>query len=70
MQSQHVDEVYADDAVLRKKVKEILRKHMAIDEELDQEVRRRIKNLEEGTQAWELEYQKAMEQIRRKHGLE
>jgi uncharacterized protein len=70
MQSQHVEEVYADDVVLRKKLKEILRKHMAVDEELDQEVRRRIKNLEEGTQAWELEYQKAMEQIKRKHGLE
>ena len=69
MQSQHVDEVYADDTVLRKKLKDILKKHMAIDEELDQEVRRRIKNLEEGTQAWELEYQKAMEQIRRKHGI-
>src|SRR5690348_6957166 len=28
MQSQHVDEVYADDVTLRKKVKDILRKHM------------------------------------------
>jgi hypothetical protein len=33
-------------------------------------VRRRIKNLEEGTQTWELEYAKVMEQIKRKHGLE
>jgi uncharacterized protein len=70
MQSSHVEEVYADDVSLRKKLKEILRKHMMVEEELDQEVRRRIKNLEEGTQAWELEYAKAMEQIKRKHGLE
>lgn len=69
MQSQHVDEVFADDVALRKKLKEILKKHMAVDDELDQEVRRRIKNLEEGTQAWELEYAKAMEQIKRKHGI-
>jgi hypothetical protein len=69
MQSSHVEEVYADDVALRKKLKEILRKHMMVDEELDQEVRRRIKNLEEGTQTWELEYQKAMEQIKRKHGI-
>ena len=70
MQSSHVDEVYADDAVLRRKIREILRKHMAVDEELDEEVRRRIKNLAEGTQTWEIEYAKVMEQMKRKHGLE
>lgn len=70
MASAHVEEVFADDTVLRKKARDILRKHMAVDEELDQEVRRRIKNLEEGTAAWDVEYQRAMEQIKRKHGLE
>ena len=69
MQSAHVDEVFADDVVMRKKVKEILRKHTAVDDELDQEVRRRIKNLEEGTATWDLEYSKVMDQIRRKHGI-
>jgi hypothetical protein len=69
MQSPHVDEVFADDTTLRKKLKEILKKHMMVDEELDQEVRRRIKNLEEGTQTWDLEYAKVMDQIKRKHGL-
>jgi hypothetical protein len=69
MQSQHVEEVYADDVLLRKKLKDILKKHMMVDEELDQEVRRRIKNLEEGTQTWELEYSKVMDQIKRKHGI-
>jgi hypothetical protein len=70
MQSAHVEEVFADDATLRRKVRDILKKHMAVDEELDAEVRRRIKNLQEGTQAWDLEYAKAMEQIRRKHGIQ
>jgi hypothetical protein len=69
MQSQHIDEVFADDIVLRKKLKDILKKHMQVDEELDEEVRKRIKNLEEGTQTWELEYAKVMEQIKRKHGI-
>ena len=69
MQSAHVDEVFADDVTLRKKLKEILKKHMMVDEELDQEVRQRIKNLQEGTQTWELEYAKVMEQIKRKHGI-
>jgi hypothetical protein len=69
MHSNNVDEVYADDATLRRKVKDVLRKHMAVDEELDAEVRQRIKNLEEGTQAWELEYNRVMDQIRQKHGI-
>lgn len=69
MQSRHVDEVYADDATLRRKIKDIVRKHMAVDEEIDQEVRQRIKNLQEGTAAWEVEYAKVMEQIKQKHGI-
>jgi hypothetical protein len=69
MQSQHIDEVFAEDVVLRKKLKDILKKHMQVDEELDEEVRKRIKNLEEGTATWELEYAKVMEQIKRKHGI-
>jgi hypothetical protein len=42
---------------------------MTVDEELDQEVRERIRNLEEGTQSWELEYSRVMEQMKTKHGL-
>ncbi len=69
MHSANVDEVYADDATLRKRMKDVLKKHMAVDEELDAEVRQRIKNLEEGTATWELEYSRVMEQIKQKHGL-
>src|SRR5262245_35706209 len=69
MSSRHVDEVFADDAILRRKIKDICRKHMQVDEAIDQEVRDRIKNLEEGTQAWEVEYAKVLEQIKHKHGI-
>ena len=69
MASGHVDEVFADDATLRRKMRDILRKHMMVDEELDEEVRKRIKNLEEGTQTWDVEYNKVMEQIKRNRGL-
>lgn len=69
MQSRNVDEVYADDIVLRKKIKEIVRKHMAVEEELDQEVRQRIKNIQEGTSAWEVEYAKVLDQVKQKHGI-
>jgi hypothetical protein len=69
MHSANVEEVYADDATLRKHIKDVLKKHMAVDAELDAEVRQRIKNLEEGTATWELEYNRVMDQIKQKHGL-
>ena len=69
MHSANVDEVYADDATLRRRMKDVLKKHMAVDEELDAEVRQRIKNLEEGTATWEIEYNRVMEQIKQKHGI-
>jgi hypothetical protein len=70
MQSPHVEEVFVDDSTLRRKMVDILKRHMMVEEELDAEVRRRIKNLEEGTSTWEVEYQKALEQIKRNRGLE
>ncbi len=70
MQSPHVEEVFADDATLRKKMTDILKKHMQIDDEIDAEVRRRIKNLEEGTATWEVEYQKALDQIKKNRRLD
>ena len=70
MQSPHIEEIFADDATLRRKMVDILRRHMQVDEEIDAEVRRRIKNLEEGTATWEVEYNKALDQIKRNRGLE
>jgi uncharacterized protein len=70
MQSPHVEEVFAEDTTLRRKMTDVLKKHMMVEEELDAEVRRRIKNLEEGTSTWEVEYQRALEQIKRNRGLE
>lgn len=69
LNSPHVDEVFAEDNDLRKTLTDILKKHMAADADLDAEVRRRIKNLEEGTATWEVEYAKAMDQIKRNRGL-
>lgn len=70
MQSKFVSEIYADDAVIRKKLKEILRRHMQADEDLDREVRRHLKHLTENTSTFEIEYQKQLELIKRKHGLD
>ena len=70
MQSTHVEEIFADDATLRKRMADILKKHMQVDDEIDAEVRRRIKNLEEGTATWEVEYQKALDQIKKNRRLD
>jgi len=67
--SANVEEIYADDTELRKKITPILRKHMDVEDELDKEVRSKIKNLEEGTATFEIEYAKVMDQIKRKKGL-
>jgi hypothetical protein len=69
MRSNYVDEVYADDQTLRRKLKEILKKHMQHDEDLDREVRRHLKHLQDGTDTFEIEYQKQLELVKRKHGL-
>jgi len=70
LNSPHVDEVFAEDNQLRRSMTSVLRRHMAADQDLDAEVRRRIKNLEEGTNTWEVEYGKVMEQMKRNRGME
>lgn len=69
MHSQHIAEVFTSDEILRKKVQGLLRKHMEVENELDQEVRGRMKHLEEGTAGWDIEYSRVMEQVKRKHKL-
>ena len=69
MRSGFVDEVYVDDATMRRKIKEILRRHMQHDEDLDREVRRHLKHLQDGTDSFEIEYQKQLDLVKRKHGL-
>lgn len=67
--SRNIEEVYSDDPTMRKKVFGVFKKHLAVDEEIDREARGRLKHLAEGTQAWEIEYQKTVEAIRRNRGL-
>jgi hypothetical protein len=67
--STNISEIYADDADLRRKVTPILKKHMDVENDLDREVRSKIKNLEEGTSDFEIEYTRVMEQIKQKRRL-
>lgn len=67
--SRHVAEIYQADHELRRSLRDVLRSHLRVDDDLDQEVRRRIQNLQEGTTSWEVEYNKVMEDIKRLKGL-
>jgi hypothetical protein len=67
--SRNVEEVYAADNVLRTKIFSVMKKHLDVDDEIDKEARARLKHLQEGTSAFDIEYNKTVEQIRRARGL-
>lgn len=69
LQSRHVDEIYGEDNDLRVALAPLLRKHLATGDELDAEVRKRMKNLTEGGQDWEIRYQQTMERLQQLKGL-
>ncbi len=67
--SRNIEEVFSDDTGMRPKILQVMKKHLDIDEDIDREAKGRLKHLQEGTSAYEIEYQKALEQIRRARGL-
>ena len=69
MHSNNVEEVFAQDHVLRLRMREPLRKQFAAEDALEQEVRGRLKHVQEGTQVWEVEYRRMMEDIKRRKGI-
>lgn len=69
MASKNIEEVFADDKELRKTINEIFHKFASVDEEIDKEVRRRIRNHREGTPEWDIDYGRLVAQIKRQKGL-
>lgn len=63
--SRHVEEVYGADNELVVLLTPVLRKHLAADEELDGEIRKRIRNLQEGTMDWDIQYRRVMDELKR-----
>ena len=70
MISNHVEEVYSEDFLMRRKMMQIFRRILIDEADLDKEARTKIKNVREGTAEWEIEYKKAIEEIRKRRGLE
>ena len=67
--SANVDEIFCEDVELRRKMAPVFKRHMAVDDALDAEVRAQLRHLREGTVAWDVEYAKALDQVKRKRGL-
>ncbi len=65
LQSKNVDEVYGEDHDLRRVMVPVLKRELGVDTALDKEVKKRIKNLQEGTSDYEIEYQKTLDALRR-----
>lgn len=69
MHSHNVDEIYAPDHRLRRLLREPLRRVLHSEGELDTAVRGRMKHMQEGTAAWEIEYQRILEDVKRRKGI-
>lgn len=69
LHSNNVEEVFVGDHDLRRKMRPILKKYLAADEELDVEVRSKLKHVQEGTRTWEVEYKRIASDIQRRKGL-
>lgn len=69
MHSHNVEEIYAPDHQLRRILREPLRRLAIVDEEVEQAVRNQLKHVQEGTQMWEVEYQRIREDVKRRKGL-
>ena len=69
LQSRFVEEVYAEDRDIRRIMAPILKRSMQIDDELDHEVRSKIRNLQEGSMSWDVEYKKVMAKVKRNKRL-
>ena len=70
MISNHVEEVYAEDFLMRRKMMVTFRRILIDEADIDREARAKIRNVREGTPDWEFEYKKAVDEIKRKRGLE
>ncbi|HET7541435.1 MAG TPA: DUF507 family protein [Polyangiaceae bacterium] len=69
MHSGNVDEIFAEDFVLRRKMRDPLRRQFAEDEEIEQQIRGQLKHVQEGSSVWEVEYRRMTEEIKRRKGL-
>ncbi|MDE0881118.1 MAG: DUF507 family protein [Myxococcota bacterium] len=64
--SGNVEEIYGSDDELKEVVAEVLTKHLDLDEEIDRNVRAALRNVPEGSSAFEAEYQRRARDLKRR----
>ena len=69
MHSHNVGEIYAADHRLRRKLREPLRRALDSESNMHGQVRQRMKHMKEGSASWEIEYQRILEDVRRRKGM-
>jgi hypothetical protein len=69
MHSAHVAEVFSDDLELRRRMAPFFKKFMAVEGDVDTEVRGQLRHVKEGTSQWDIEYARVLETVKRKRGL-
>ena len=69
MISRFVDEVYADDRELYKKIREIVEKFDVDERAIREEAQGQVKNIAEGSVDYEIALAKAIKDVKRRHGL-
>ena len=69
MHSANVEEVFSEDYELRRKMRDPLRRQLAEEQALEQEIRGQLKHVQEGSGLWEVEYRRMAEEIKRRKGL-
>ncbi len=69
LNSSNVEEIYAEDHELRRQLRIPLRKLEDTQQKTVKSTRPKIKAVQEATPVWELEYQRMMEDIRRRRGM-
>lgn len=69
MISPFIEEVFAEDAAIYKKLMEVMRSHDVDEDAIREEARGKIKNLAEGTVEYEIAMQHAVRDVKQRHGL-
>jgi uncharacterized protein len=67
--SAHVEEIFAEDVEMRRKMRLVFRKHLVSEADLEEEVRAQMKHVQPGTPLWDIEHARILEQVKRKKGL-
>ena len=69
LNSSNIEEIYGEDHEIRRELRIPLRNLGEQREKIEREVRSKVRPVDEGSPVWEIEYQKMMEDIRRRRGL-